>query len=297
MRSQGGDKARAVVVAGAFACGKEDARVGRGGDDLSVAKVLLQESPSRGIKRTRPLGCASESEPMISPLVEEPDWELALRAAPLWEPPRMHTVVVSPHPDDETLGAGGLIARLRGAGVHVAVFAVTDGENAYRDMQGNAEAGQALVREQEQTAALARLGVGVEGILRLRLPDSGLDKCVEEVAARLRGIVTKDTHVVTPWEGDFHPDHIACARASATVALETGARLSSYFFWTWHRGEADVLRGLPVVKLMLRADEWRAKQEALLCHASQLHHPGGEPILPENLLGPARRGYEVFLPR
>ena len=49
-------------------------------------------------------------------------------------------------------------------------------------------------------------------------------------------------------------------------------------------------------RFRLAPDEIRAKQEALRCHQSQLQHPGGSPILPDYLLGPARRSFEVFLP-
>jgi hypothetical protein len=38
-----GDEARAVVVAGGFAGGEEDARVGCGGDDLSLVEMGWQE--------------------------------------------------------------------------------------------------------------------------------------------------------------------------------------------------------------------------------------------------------------
>lgn len=45
-------------------------------------------------------------------------------------------VVVAPHPDDEVLGCGGLIAAARAAGVPVLIIALTDGELAYPDEPG-----------------------------------------------------------------------------------------------------------------------------------------------------------------
>ena len=66
--------------------------------------------------------------------VELPDlgrWAPQRTDAQRWEPPRKLTVVVAPHPDDETLLSGGLIAHQARAGVPVIVLAVTDGEAAY----------------------------------------------------------------------------------------------------------------------------------------------------------------------
>jgi LmbE family N-acetylglucosaminyl deacetylase len=45
-----------------------------------------------------------------------------------WTPSREKMVVIAPHPDDEVLGAGGLIAAQAFLGVEIVVVAVTDGE-------------------------------------------------------------------------------------------------------------------------------------------------------------------------
>lgn len=113
---------------------------------------------------------------------------------------------------------------------------------------------------------------------------------------RLLPLVSKDTHVLAPWTGDFHPDHEACGRAAQKVAQHVGATLTFYFFWTWHRGTPQLLRDLPLRALDINADHQRAKLKALSQYRSQLEHPSGEPILPNNLLWPARRSTEVFLP-
>src|ERR1700761_7210847 len=101
---------------------------------------------------------------MITPLVEEPVWASMLEGLPSWHPPMVPTLVVSPHPDDETLSVGGLIHFLTKSCIDVAVVAVTDGENAYEG-----EDGLGPVREMEQSYALAHLGVGPQGVHRLRM--------------------------------------------------------------------------------------------------------------------------------
>jgi LmbE family N-acetylglucosaminyl deacetylase len=228
---------------------------------------------------------------MIVPQIHEREWRSRLDQLPEWPPPLTPALVISPHPDDETLGAGGLIAWLRACGVAVTVVAVTDGERAY---EGEANLGE--TREREQTEALMRLGVPPAHVVRLRLPDSGVAAHEVRLVESLRPLAVEGVHLIAPWRGDFHPDHEACGRAAERVAAETGARLTSYFFWTWHRGTTETVDGLPLVRFSLNEEERTAKHEALLCHRSQLWHESGEPILPADLLDPAYRPYEVYLP-
>jgi len=228
---------------------------------------------------------------MIIPVVHEAEWMLLLSDLPRWQPPEKPTVVISPHPDDETLGSGGLIARLRSRGTDVTVVAVTDGENAYGDDVGLGE-----IRVREQTNALGKLGVDPQNVIRFRFPDSGLRDCEGRLVEVLQSVVSENTHIIAPWRFDFHPDHEVCGRAAEAVARNKEVQITSYFFWTWHWGDRKTLDGLQLVSLLLAPDEIRAKQDALHCHQSQLERPGGSPILPDDLLGPARRTFEVFLP-
>lgn len=227
---------------------------------------------------------------MIVPIVDEETWKARLDGVPLWQPPLVPTLVVSPHPDDETLAAGGLIAFLRARGVPVQVAAVTDGENAY---EGEAELGRVRTGEQEQ--ALLRLGVEPDCIERFHLTDSDVRSREEELAGRIAALLSPGMHVVAPWTGDFHPDHEACGRAARVAAEACGARLTGFLFWTWHRGTPDSLDGVRLGRLPLEPEQQRARHEALRCHRSQLFHEGGEPILPPNLLAPMDRPYEVFV--
>jgi LmbE family N-acetylglucosaminyl deacetylase len=198
-------------------------------------------------------------------------------------------VVIVPHPDDETLALGGLIAAQRAKGVDVTIVAVTDGEHAYQQNQG-----LAARRREEQKGALARLGVPVQKILRLGFVDSGVSHQEHELVAAIQPLITADTVVFAPWSGDFHPDHEACARAAKAVTESTGATLISYFFWTWHRGTLETVATVALQTFALTEPLMIAKQEALACHVSQLTASSEPEILPENLLWPARMPFEVF---
>ncbi|WP_263380748.1 PIG-L deacetylase family protein [Granulicella paludicola] len=228
---------------------------------------------------------------MVTSIISEPDWLQALGGLPFWHPPNTRTLILSPHPDDETLSVGGLIHSLTHAGTDVSVVAVTDGESAYEG-----ESGLGPVRVAEQEAALAVLGVPQHKVYRLRLPDSGLHQVQSELENSLSSIVRPGMHVIAPWTGDFHPDHEVCGRAAQVAAQAAGAHLTFYFFWTWHRGTPSTLDGLSLVSFPLSDDDLAAKQDALRCHDSQLYHPSGHPILPADLLDPMQRNFEVYLP-
>jgi LmbE family N-acetylglucosaminyl deacetylase len=226
---------------------------------------------------------------MIQPLIREEEWFDLLRYIPEWKPPMRPTVVVAPHPDDETLGLGGFIAAQTARGVDVTIAAVTDGQNAYPD---TARLGE--IRRNEQTRALARLGVPEGKIVRFGLADSDVQSHEGELLHRLMRLVSSDTLLVAPWRGDFHSDHLACGRAAERVARITGAALISYFFWTWHMVRPELLIGLQLRAFHLPPKCVEAKAEALQEHRSQLVRADGNPILHEKLLGPAKRPFEVF---
>jgi LmbE family N-acetylglucosaminyl deacetylase len=232
------------------------------------------------------------SDRMIVPIATQEDWRSIFLAARPWTPPCTRTVVIAPHPDDESLAVGGLTAAITSAGAGVQVLAVTDGENAYAG-----ETGFGRIRVQEQQRALQALGVNSSEIFRLGLPDSGVAAHEPELTDSIRSLVTPDTHVIAPWPGDFHPDHESCGRAAMLAADYTGATVTFYFFWTWHRGTPSLLRNLPLLRFELSVDQQRAKAQAICCHESQLVHSSCQPILPDSLLWPARQPFEVFLPK
>jgi LmbE family N-acetylglucosaminyl deacetylase len=228
--------------------------------------------------------------PTIVPITPEMDWHSPLGKLSDWEPPLIPTLVLAPHPDDETLGAGGLIAKLCRRGVPVTVVAITDGENAYADMEDLGD-----IRVLEQTEAVRRLGVPESMIHRLRLPDRAVSVCEDQLVDLLSTLIEPGMHLVAPWQRDFHPDHEATGRAAERVAKIKDVVLSYYLFWTWHRGTPEMLKGIPVQKVPLTEAELKTKLHALDAHVSQVEHADGQPILSPELLLPTQRVYEVYI--
>lgn len=113
----------------------------------------------------------------------------ALAAQP--SPPRLavhagtRLLVVAPHPDDETLSAGGLMQRVRAAGGEVSVVYLTNGDGypegvRFEDRIGSPTArdfrGYGGKRTEEAVAALASLGVARKQATFLGFPDGGLSQ-------------------------------------------------------------------------------------------------------------------------
>ncbi|HYS55055.1 MAG TPA: PIG-L family deacetylase [Thermoanaerobaculia bacterium] len=112
-------------------------------------------------------------------------------------------LVLAPHPDDEVIGCGGLVALHLRDGRQVRAVIVTDG----------AEAGNAEVREDESQRALSVLGTVPVDFLRFR--DRHLDEDAEALKGRLREILAdfKPDLIAVPSPVEIHPDHAALSRA------------------------------------------------------------------------------------
>ena len=228
---------------------------------------------------------------MVVPLCDREEWLQRLITLPAFIPGDDPVLLISPHPDDETLSCGGLVARQRQREIPVRVVAITDGERAYEDIAGLAE-----LRTREQIMAAQRLGVASSDIVRFHLRDSNVAAQSQILFDRLLPLIETQTHIVAPWPHDFHPDHEACGKVAHELSQRTGARLTFYFFWTWHRGTPDMLDDLQLCSLPLTPDVQQAKSEALAYHSSQLHHVSGDPVLHDIHLWPARLPFEIYLP-
>lgn len=212
-----------------------------------------------------------------------------------------HVLVLAAHPDDETLGAGGLMATAHARGALVTVVVASDGEASHPDSPTHSPDQLADRRRREVTEAVARLAPGAL-IHFLGLPDGRLHEMTEALDERLASFAQDVTHLAAPWEGDRHPDHAACARAASAVARRLGAQCWQYPIWAWHWADPDAADALPwhaVERLDLGAEEQRAKRDAINAHVSQ-HSPlsvlaGDEAIIRDDMVAHFVRPFETFI--
>ncbi|MGI4762849.1 MAG: PIG-L deacetylase family protein [Janthinobacterium lividum] len=189
------------------------------------------------------------------------------------------TVIVIPHPDDEALGCGGLLALLRQAGQHVAAVLVSDGTMSHPHSQEFSAAARRELRYAELRHALAVLHVDENPVLYLGLPDSQVPSegpAFDDATARLADFIADqqvDT-VLTPWRRDPHPDHRATSQltAAALASLPQPPRRLEYVVWAWERAAPEDLPQ-PGEGTGFRLDIGSVlpqKQRAIAAHRSQL---------------------------
>lgn len=117
-------------------------------------------------------------------------------------------LVLSPHPDDESIGCGGTLNKHVESGDNIYVLFLTSGEKGGHDLS---EAEAARIREQEAREATAILGI--QKIDFWRQPDSAL-RATSKLVNRLRQVIIdwKPEYVYVPHIKEMHPDHRATAR-------------------------------------------------------------------------------------
>src|SRR4051812_6496913 len=81
------------------------------------------------------------------------------------------TLVVAPHPDDEALGCGGVIALLRQAGISVHVIVASDGAASHPGSKTHPPPVLGELRRAEAEAGCRLLGVPTDDVTFLGFPD------------------------------------------------------------------------------------------------------------------------------
>jgi LmbE family N-acetylglucosaminyl deacetylase len=224
----------------------------------------------------------------------------AIRPASLNElcPSTARLVVVAPHPDDEVLACGGLLAHRASRGLPSIVIAVTDGEASH----GSGDAGLctrlAARRAQESYSGLRMLGLAPSSVIRLGVPDGNVADRMGSITQRLRPFLRTSDVVVTTWQLDGHPDHEATSDVAKRLCAELGCRLLQAPVWMWHWAQPGDIR-IPwgdMLAFDLPETAVSAKQLALGRHLSQLEDrgEGRGPVLVPTITERAARRQEFF---
>lgn len=214
-------------------------------------------------------------------------------------------LVLAPHPDDESLGCGGLIAACCARRQPPVVAILTDGSMSHPGSKSYPPARMASLRETETRTATRILGLADDRLIFLRCTDLEAPHAgpmfvsiVEHLAAVIRQFGC--TAILAPWRLDPHCDHEAASLAAAAAATETGIRHLEYPVWGW-----TLPADSPIGDVTPRG--WRidiaefvaAKRAAIAAHASQdsdliKDDPSGF-RLPESLTAQLQEPWETYL--
>lgn len=181
-------------------------------------------------------------------------------------------VVVAPHPDDEILMCGGLLALRAERGLSSLVVAVTNGEASHGTDDERASAKLAILRTKESFDGLTALGLSETSVVRLNFPDGKADNMIFAITMQLFALLRPSDVIVTTWSLDGHPDHEAVCEAARQAALKVGCGLLEAPVWMWHwsRPEELCIPWGRLIAIDLPERTLLAKKEALMHHRSQL---------------------------
>lgn len=222
-----------------------------------------------------------------------------------WE----HTLIFAPHPDDEALGCGGLIALLRARELPVTVVFVSDGAMSHPNSRRYDRAARVALRENEALAACAILGVGREDVHFLRYPDTEVPRHhhpgFEAARDQIARLITRlgASHALVPWRRDPHCDHRATWEIchEAMNLLDSPPKWIEYPIWMWNSDkEAEWPQRNEVIAWRLNVSPvLDQKNRAIAAHRSQVtdqvitDDPEGF-TLTEEMLANFRRETELF---
>jgi LmbE family N-acetylglucosaminyl deacetylase len=147
-------------------------------------------------------------------------------ASPSGEIPVGATLVIAPHPDDETLGCGGMIATRAAEGRRVVVVVVTDGRALFRrfGVTDPSELDVSAMRKAETLRAVEILGANPRDVRFLDFENERLAEQRAEAGRRLEAILSElspsEVYVTSPFEG--HREHVLANELTRAACAATG---------------------------------------------------------------------------
>jgi len=202
------------------------------------------------------------------------------------------------HPDDESLGTGGVLAKYSSEGVATYVVTATRGERGRFDDKGTKPGAEIVGKTREAELRAAATMLGVREVVLLDYMDAELDRvdpiqAAEKIAGHIRRLKPHVVITFDPYGAYGHPDHIAIAQltASAIVHAADEHRVSKLYYFVhgeakWAAYQAAFKKLTSNVDGMLRAATawpdwaittivdaravWKTVWRAVQCHQTQM---------------------------
>lgn len=208
----------------------------------------------------------------------------------------------APHPDDEVLGCGGVLAMLADRRTPVQVIIMTDGRASH---PGRIPIDELVaLRRAEAEAAASKLGLPGDAYVFLDFPDHRLDAFHDAAMSRISQLLAdfRPEQVFVPHRHDGLLDHEATWTIVMTALSAWGRAIDVFEYpvwlwntWPWTTGQprpgwdiraiSRTLVGVARIASGCRVhvaldDVLPRKLEALKAYRSQLERRGGDPAWP-----------------
>lgn len=209
------------------------------------------------------------------------------------------------HPDDESMGTGGMLAKYADQGIETSLVTATGGEKGWFGPEDEYPGPQKLaeIRGKELQAAAGVLGlkeVHMLGFVDGELDKADPDEVIAKIVAHLRRFRPQVVVTFDPFGAYGHPDHIAISQLT-TAAIFNAAdpdygegevhRVSKLYYMVETKkaltafedafgdlvmkidGQERRPVGWPLWSITTRVDSsehWQRMRDAIFCHESQV---------------------------
>lgn len=216
--------------------------------------------------------------PMVVAAGDDAWRSLCTRADPLDLSRSGAWLILAPHPDDETLGLGGLLAKLVDQAIPVWIAYLTSGEASHVGAAQWPAGRIARARRAEAQLALGKLGHSASRTRFLNWRDGkppmvGSLRFRRSCAALLALCRRHDIrNIATTWRGEAHCDHRAAYELGNAVVSRSEGRMRhlQYLVWGWtDPALKEKAASFEVESLDTRACAERCRA-AIACHRTQL---------------------------
>ncbi|MBI3980963.1 PIG-L family deacetylase [Candidatus Microgenomates bacterium] len=188
------------------------------------------------------------------------------------------------HPDDESFGPGGTLAKYAKEGVQIEILCATRGEAGKNSTKENIENILSETRAKEIIKASKVLGVKKVEFLDYRdgeLCNNRYHEIAEKIAYKVKQFKPNVIITFEPLGVSGHLDHIALSLMTTFVVIKTRFKGKLYYYCI-NKERASLFKryfiyfppGYPEQEITTSVDVsgvWKTKTRAMRCHTSQLH--------------------------
>jgi LmbE family N-acetylglucosaminyl deacetylase len=210
----------------------------------------------------------------------------------------LRLMCVLAHPDDESLGTGGILAKYSREDVATFVVTATRGQRGRFDDKGTSPGPAVVGRTREAELRAAAQALGVRDVTVLDYLDGDLDRADADeasgtIADHIRRIQPQVVVTFDPFGAYGHPDHVAISQltAAAIVRAADAHRVSKFYYfvngerkWAAYQaafktltssvdGQVRAAFAWPDWSITTKVDArsvWRHVWRAVQCHTTQM---------------------------